>query len=180
MEKAEACAIGDVSSVSFHFANYMRLSSCYFFSLQPLDEKTSFGPLVRSPSPFRKSLSARTKAFPFALEKISSAQRDKVLAYIDSGVSQGATLSTGGKKWTQSAGGFYVEPTVLSNCQPSFQCVQEEIFGPVLTVMKFKTEEEAVEMANDSIYGLAAAVFTSQSQICLFFFLDSVSMLLTQ
>ncbi|GAA5891054.1 hypothetical protein JCM5296_007363 [Sporobolomyces johnsonii] len=117
VEKAQACAIGN-----------------------PLDEKTSFGPLI------------------------SSAQRDKVLSYIESGVSEGATVATGGKKWSGSSGGFYVEPTVLTGCTPSMKCVREEIFGPVLAVTKFSTEEEAVEMANDSIYGLAAACFTNDAK----------------
>jgi hypothetical protein len=62
--------------------------------------------------------------------QISSAQRDKVLAYIESGVQEGATLATGGKKWTESTG-FYVTPTVLSNCKHEFKCVQEEVSRPL-------------------------------------------------
>lgn len=105
----------------------------------PWDEATSFGPLI------------------------SAAQRDKVLGYIDSGVAEGARIVTGGKKWANSAG-YYIEPTVLVDCTPDMKVVREEIFGPVLVVSKFSTEEEALKLANGSTYGLGAAVFTGDAK----------------
>lgn len=102
---------------------------------QPWDDATSFGPLI------------------------SAAQRDKVLGYIESGIAEGAKVATGGKKWANSTG-YYVEPTVLVDCTPDMKVVQEEIFGPVLVVSKFSSEEEVLKLANGSTYGLGAAVFT--------------------
>ncbi|CAK9784721.1 aldehyde dehydrogenase [Cutaneotrichosporon oleaginosum] len=107
---------------------------------QPSDEKTSFGPLI------------------------SAGQRDKVLNYIDSGRSQGARIVTGGQKWPQSGGGFWIEPTIIADVKPDMKVVQEEIFGPVIVAAKFKTEEEALELANNTTYGLAAGVFTNDAK----------------
>ncbi|ORY57984.1 putative aldehyde dehydrogenase [Leucosporidium creatinivorum] len=105
----------------------------------PWDDATSFGPLI------------------------SAAQRDKVLKYIESGVSEGAKVATGGQKWPESKG-FYVEPTILEDCKPHMKVVQEEIFGPVLVVSRFSTEEEVLKLANDSTYGLGAACFTGDAK----------------
>ncbi len=79
---------------------------------------------------------------------------------VDRSVAQGAKLITGGKSPAGFAGGFYYEPTIL-DCEKSVvACVQEEIFGPVLSVLKFRDDAQALAMANDSEYGLASGVFT--------------------
>lgn len=94
---------------------------------------------------------------------ISSNQRDKVLRFISKGVEQGAKLVQGsGKKPNMK--GFFVEPTILQIDSTDNVCWTEEIFGPVLTVRTFKTDEEALELANGSRFGLAAAVFTSSKE----------------
>ncbi len=93
---------------------------------------------------------------------ISRAHQKKVLDYIQAGCCEGGEIMCGGGTYNdkRSAGNF-VQPTIFSNTKPSMRIVKEEIFGPVLTVQYFDGEDEAVQMANDTIYGLAAGVFTS-------------------
>jgi len=85
----------------------------------------------------------------------------RVLGYIDTGVAEGAELALGGKRAFAESGGCYVEATILDKVQPETRVSREEIFGPVLAVTPFGKEADAVVMANDSIYGLAAAVWTT-------------------
>jgi 4-(gamma-glutamylamino)butanal dehydrogenase len=85
----------------------------------------------------------------------------RVLGYIEGGVAAGARLALGGHRALEHSGGFYVEATVLDAVRPEMQVAQEEIFGPVLAVMSFRDEAEAVRLANDTPYGLAAAVWTA-------------------
>ena len=93
---------------------------------------------------------------------ITKQDMEKVLGYIESGVKEGATLVCGGKRYTEGecADDYFILPTIFDNCSPDMKIVREEIFGPVVTIQTFKTEEEAVNMANDTQYGLAGAVFT--------------------
>jgi 4-guanidinobutyraldehyde dehydrogenase/NAD-dependent aldehyde dehydrogenase len=84
-----------------------------------------------------------------------------VLGYIDAGHKDQAKLLCGGKRTLEETGGQYVEPTIFDDANNSMRIAQEEIFGPVLTVIPFDTTEEAIAIANDSIYGLAAAIWTS-------------------
>lgn len=91
---------------------------------------------------------------------ISEVHMDKVLDYIDIGKKEGATLLTGGNR-IESLEGYYVEPTIFGDTTKTMRIVKEEIFGPVLVIQKFSTEEEAIQLANDSVYGLAAGVFTN-------------------
>jgi len=93
---------------------------------------------------------------------ISAAHRDKVEKYVANAISEGVKLIAGGKRPTEShlQNGFYYRPTVLDNCNSKMQCVQDESFGPVLTVETFETEAEVIALANDTIYGLAGAVWT--------------------
>ena len=93
---------------------------------------------------------------------ISESHMEKVLSYIRLGQEEGATLLCGGRRLTEGplAKGFFVEPTIFVDTHPSMRIVREEIFGPVLVVQKFKDEEEGIHLANDSVYGLAGAVFT--------------------
>jgi betaine-aldehyde dehydrogenase len=93
---------------------------------------------------------------------ISAAHLAKVEAYVASGIEDGATLRCGGRRPDEPelAGGFYYRPTILDDCHAGMRVVREESFGPVLTVETFATEEQAIRLANDTIYGLAGAVWT--------------------
>nr|WP_257007380.1 betaine-aldehyde dehydrogenase [Shouchella clausii] len=103
------------------------------------DEKTESGPLI------------------------SATHRAKVEGYIKIGLDEGATLACGGKRpdAPELQNGFFLEPTILTNCHSNMRIVQEEVFGPVLTVETFRTTEEAIAKANDTIYGLAGAIFSN-------------------
>lgn len=93
---------------------------------------------------------------------ISRRQQRRVLDYVECGVAEGATLAFGGKAPDGDlADGNWVEPALFTDLTPDMSVVREEIFGPVLCVLPFDTEEEAVRIANDSVYGLAGAVFTT-------------------
>ncbi|NBE51469.1 aldehyde dehydrogenase family protein [Streptomyces boluensis] len=94
---------------------------------------------------------------------ISADHLAKVEAYVALGVREGAVLRCGGARpsGTEYENGFYYLPTVLDGCAPGMAVVQEESFGPVLTVERFADEEQAVRLANDTVYGLAGGVFTS-------------------
>ncbi|MDN5851732.1 MAG: aldehyde dehydrogenase family protein [Actinomycetia bacterium] len=96
---------------------------------------------------------------------ISAAHREKVEAYVAAGIEEGATLRCGGTRpnATELADGFYYPPTILDNCTSDMSVTQDESFGPVLTVETFRSEQEAASIANDSIYGLAGAVWTSNA-----------------
>ncbi len=89
---------------------------------------------------------------------VSQEQLDRVCGYLDSGVQEGAQAVVGGHKMARP--GYFVEPTVLVNTGPKMKVVQQEIFGPVVVAMPFREPEELVDQANDSMYGLAAAVWT--------------------
>ena len=104
-----------------------------------LDEQTEMGPLV------------------------SEIQMKRVMEYIEAGKKEGAKLESGGEQLSgnQFAKGYYIAPTVFTNVKPTMKIVQEEIFGPVAVVQKFKTEEEAIDLANGTPFGLAGAVFTN-------------------
>ncbi|MGH3412783.1 MAG: aldehyde dehydrogenase family protein [Marmoricola sp.] len=95
----------------------------------------------------------------------SSGHRDKVERYVAAGIAEGAVLRCGGRRPDDPAlaEGFYYLPTVLDGCTSSMSVTQEESFGPVLTVETFADEDEAVAIANDSIYGLAGAVWTQDA-----------------
>jgi acyl-CoA reductase-like NAD-dependent aldehyde dehydrogenase len=94
--------------------------------------------------------------------QISQTQMDRILGYIQSGVEQGAKLACGGERDTDGAKarGFFVKPTVFTEVQPEMKIAQEEIFGPVLAAIRFRNAEEAVRIANGTIYGLVSAVWT--------------------
>ncbi|KAI8665834.1 hypothetical protein NCS57_00806100 [Fusarium keratoplasticum] len=90
--------------------------------------------------------------------QVSKLQYDRVMSYIDSGKSEGATVVTGGSRHGEK--GYFIQPTIFSDVRPDMKIMQEEIFGPVCSIAKFKDEEEALQMAHDTTYGLAAAVHT--------------------
>ncbi|MDH0896559.1 MULTISPECIES: aldehyde dehydrogenase [unclassified Pseudomonas] len=92
---------------------------------------------------------------------VDTTQMNNVLSYIQAGHDDGAKLVAGGKRVLEETGGTYVEPTVFDGVTNAMRIAKEEIFGPVLSVIGFDSQEEAVAIANDTIYGLAAAVWTS-------------------
>lgn len=104
----------------------------------PVDPDTNFGPLV------------------------SFSHMENVLRYIEIGKQQGATLLCGGERFIEDefAQGAYILPTVFTNCTDDMRIVQEEIFGPVMSILSYQSEDEVIERANNTLYGLAAGVVT--------------------
>jgi aldehyde dehydrogenase (NAD+) len=93
--------------------------------------------------------------------QVTKTQFERVLSYIDSGKKEGATLLSGGEPHKDVGGkGFFIKPTIFSNVKDDMRIYREEVFGPFVVISSFKTEEEAIRRANDSTYGLGAAVFT--------------------
>ncbi len=112
-----------------------------FSAGDPFDGETRLGPLV------------------------SAAQRDRVRNYIDKGVGEGATLLTGGLEAPEGADrGFFVRPTVFTSVTRDMTIAREEIFGPVLVIIPYDSEDEAVEIANDTDYGLAGGVWSGDPE----------------
>jgi acyl-CoA reductase-like NAD-dependent aldehyde dehydrogenase len=105
----------------------------------PFDEKSQMGPL--------------------AMRR----QRDRVEGYIAKGIEEGATLATGGGRPKDLERGWYIEPTVFGNVDNSATIAREEIFGPVLSVIPADDENDAIRIANDTIFGLNSAVFTKDT-----------------
>src|SRR5258708_1659766 len=103
----------------------------------PLDEKTQMGAMV------------------------DATQTKRVLGFIEKGKAEGAALALGGRQVRQETGGFYIEPTIFDRVENRMTIAREEIFGPVLSTIVFKTPEEAVRLANDSKYGLEANLWTN-------------------
>jgi gamma-glutamyl-gamma-aminobutyraldehyde dehydrogenase/4-guanidinobutyraldehyde dehydrogenase/NAD-dependent aldehyde dehydrogenase len=83
-----------------------------------------------------------------------------VLEYIASGRSDGAQVALGGARVRQASGGCYIEPTIFDGVRPQMRIAREEIFGPVLSTLSFDSLEQALQIANDTHYGLAAAIWT--------------------
>jgi aldehyde dehydrogenase (NAD+) len=136
--KGEVCTAGSRLFVedSLHDAFLDRLVA-FTAKLQqgdPLDPKTRLGP------------------------QVSEAQMGRVMSYVDKGKSQGARLVTGGVR--APGRGYFVRPTIFDDVRNDMTIAREEIFGPVLSVLRFREVEEVVRLANDSAYGLAAAVWT--------------------
>lgn len=143
INKGEECCAGSrvlvEASIAEEFAERLAKRAEKVKIGAPLNEDTEMGPLV------------------------SEAQLEKVLGYIESGLKAGARLLTGGKKVADPAlsKGHYVAPTIFTDVTPDMRIVREEIFGPVTVVVPFKTVAEAISIANDTTYGLANGLWTS-------------------
>lgn len=105
----------------------------------PLDPATEVGPLVHT------------------------SHYEKVLSYVDAAIEDGATVAVGGQRITDLGDGNFLTPTLFTNADNTMRIAREEIFGPVLTAIEFETEEDAVTIANDTDYGLAAYIWTSNT-----------------
>jgi aldehyde dehydrogenase (NAD+) len=100
----------------------------------------------------------------------SATQRDRVRSYIEVGVAEGAQLAAGGADAPDGLEtGYFVRPTVFAGVRPDMTIAQEEIFGPVLSVMAYADEDEALEIANGTVYGLAGGVWSADSDRALAF-----------
>jgi len=108
------------------------------------------------------ALSLKTNIGPLVTEE----QMNKVLGYIESGKEEGATLLCGGYRLKEEElkDGFFIAPTVFSDVRNDMKIAREEIFGPVISIIPFSTEEEAIKIANDTIYGLAGGVMTKDKE----------------
>ena len=96
---------------------------------------------------------------------VSSVQRDRVKGFIQKGIDEGATLVLGGTETPEGLDtGYYVQPTIFSNVSPDMTIAREEIFGPVLSIMPYDDEDDAVRIANDTVYGLAAGVWSGDPE----------------
>lgn len=124
-------------SIADDFAKKLAAEAPNYQPGDPLDAKTVMGALV------------------------DDTQLKTVLGYIDAGHSEGAKAIAGGRQARSETGGYYVEPTIFDGVKNDMKIAREEIFGPVLSIIRFKDEAEAVRMANDSSYGLQASVWTS-------------------
>ena len=122
-----------------------------------------------------EEIAARTAATfkvgdPFAADTrlgplVSKAQQDRVRGYIQKGIDEGAKLIAGGAEQPEGLDkGYFVQPTVFSEVTPDMTIAQEEIFGPVLSILPYDTEEEAIRIANDTVYGLAGAVWAGDQE----------------
>ena len=96
---------------------------------------------------------------------MSAAQRDRVRGYIKKGIEEGAKLVTGGAEQPEGLSkGYFVKPTVFSDVRNDMTIAQEEIFGPVLSIIGYDDEDDAVRIANDTIYGLAGGVWSGDAE----------------
>jgi aldehyde dehydrogenase (NAD+) len=149
LARAECMATGQLCSsltrmivVREHYDDFVAVLADEFARVRlgdPFDDDTGMGPLAMA------------------------RQRDRVESYIRKGVADGARLVVGGRRPSHLQRGYFVEPTVFANVDNRSVIAQEEIFGPVLTVIRARDEDHAVALANDSIYGLNASVFTADT-----------------
>jgi aldehyde dehydrogenase (NAD+) len=96
---------------------------------------------------------------------VSETQLERVRGYIEKGLAEGARLVTGGAEPPEGLEqGYFVRPTIFSDVTPDMTIAQEEIFGPVLAIMPYEDEEDAVRIANDTIYGLAGGVWSADEE----------------
>lgn len=138
--KGEVCAAGSrlfvEKKVHDEFVEMVRAKMARYTPGDPLDEKTRFGP------------------------QVSKSHRDGILQRVAAGIKEGATVATGGRSASVNGRGYFLEPTILTGVRNDMEVAREEIFGPVLCVIPFESEEDAVRLANDSCYGLASGVWT--------------------
>jgi aldehyde dehydrogenase (NAD+) len=128
-----------------------------------LAPRSRYDEIVEAVSNFVQALPVGTPSDPAAQigSLISEKQRARVEGYIAKGIEEGARLVTGGGRPEGLDNGFFVQPTVFADVDNKMTIAQEEIFGPVLSIIPYDTEEDAIKIANDSVYGLAGSVWTT-------------------
>lgn len=140
--QGQICSVGSrliiERSIEAEFVERLKAHVAQIRAGDPLDPATTFGPLV------------------------SERQRDRVMGHIEAAPGEGAQLVTGGHRLLPETNGFYVEPTIFRAVDPTSRLAQEEVFGPVLAVFAFDTEDEAIAIANGTAYGLAAYAWTTE------------------
>ena len=138
--KGEVCAAGSrlfvEKKIHDEFVDMVKTKMARYAPGDPLDDKTRLGP------------------------QVSKAHRDSILKRVEDGAREGAQVAIGGRATSVNGRGYYLEPTVLTGVTNSMTVAREEIFGPVLSVIPFDDENEAVRLANESCYGLASGVWT--------------------
>lgn len=143
-----------------HFALYFNQGQCCCAGSRTFVEEKIYDEFVERSAERAKK---RTVGNPFDLTneqgpQVDQEQTDKIMSYIKSGKEQGAKLVAGGNKMGDK--GYFIEPTVFADVKDEMKIAQEEIFGPVQTILKFKDMDELIERCHKTIYGLAAAVQT--------------------
>ncbi|XP_048734254.1 aldehyde dehydrogenase, mitochondrial-like isoform X2 [Ostrea edulis] len=144
-----------------HFALYFNQGQCCCAGSRTFVEEKVYDEFVERSAARAKK---RTVGDPFNASneqgpQVDKEQADKIMSYIESGKDQGAKLVAGGNRAGEK--GFYIEPTVFADVKDEMKIAQEEIFGPVQSIMKFKSMDELIERCHKTIYGLAAAVHTN-------------------
>jgi aldehyde dehydrogenase (NAD+) len=138
--KGEVCAAGSrlfvEKKIHDEFVELVKAKMARYAPGDPLDDKTRLGP------------------------QVSKAHRDSILQRVEAGAKEGAKVVTGGRATNVGGRGYYLEPTVVTGVTNEMTVAREEIFGPVLCVIPFEDENQAVKLANDSCYGLASGVWT--------------------
>jgi acyl-CoA reductase-like NAD-dependent aldehyde dehydrogenase len=124
-------------SIADEFLERVKQKAAGWMPGDPLDENTRMGPMI------------------------DRAQHETVAGYVKVGIEEGADLCFGGKRVMEDSGGYFHEPSIFSGVNNAMRIAQEEIFGPVMSVLTFRDAEEAVRIANDSIFGLAGAVWSN-------------------
>jgi aldehyde dehydrogenase (NAD+) len=143
-----------------HFALFFNQGQCCCAGSRLFVEEKAYDQFVEKSVARAKK---RTVGDPFdrATEQgpqVDDVQFEKVMSYIEAGKREGAALLCGGKRVGDR--GYFIEPTVFADVKDTMKIAQEEIFGPVMSIIKFKDLDEVIERANKTIYGLAAAVWT--------------------
>jgi aldehyde dehydrogenase (NAD+) len=150
----------DAAVEGSHFALFFNQGQCCCAGSRAFVEEKVYDEFVeRSVARARK----RTVGDPFSPNteqgpQVNDEQFDKVMSYIESGKQQGATLKCGGERVGDR--GYFVAPTVFADVQDNMKIAEEEIFGPVMSIIKFRDTDELIDRANKTMYGLAAGVWT--------------------
>lgn len=170
--KSPAIVMGDVedfTSIVEHICNgilFCQGENCSAGSRLIVHESVK-EPLLAE---LKKAFSEWTVGHPFDENSrigalIEESHLNKVLGLIEQGKAEGGTIAFGGNRLFTETGGYYVEPTIIDNVRNDMTVAREEIFGPVLSVISFKTEEEAISLANDTNFGLASSLHTNDLNV---------------
>ncbi len=150
----------DAAAVGSHFGLYFNQGQCCCAGSRLFVEEKVYDKFVDKLAAMNKSRKLGDPLDPSTEQgpQVDQAQFDKIMHYIDLGKKEGAQCITGGKRFGDR--GYYVEPTMFGNVRDDMSIAKDEIFGPVLSVLKFKDVNEIVDRANNTMFGLAAAVWT--------------------